>query len=253
MTAAAATPPNASLDLAAVNDQLQNADSLEVIRWAHQTFGAGLILTSSFGAESALMLHLTIQVVPKIPVVVVDTGYLFPETYKFIEALRERFDLNLQVYQSPLSPARMEAIHGRLWEVGTAEALNTYDRIRKVEPMQRALKELNVTAWLAGLRRNQTAHRAGLRVVEKQNGVYKVHPILNWTTKDIYEYFKKHDLPYHPLYEQGYKSIGDWHSTRPITADMDARDGRFLGLKQECGLHLPSSQEEESSRKSSDL
>lgn len=251
MTAATDNP--ASLDLNALHEQLSNADSLDIIRWAHQTFGSGLILTSSFGAESALMLHLTCQIIPQIPVVLIDTGYLFPETYRFIEALRERFNLNLKVYQSPLSPARMEAIHGRLWEEGTAEALNTYDRIRKVEPMQRALKELNVTAWLAGLRSNQTSHRANLRVVEKQNGVYKVHPILRWTTKDIYDYFKKHDLPYHPLYDQGYKSIGDWHSTRPITADMDARDGRFLGLKQECGLHLPATKEEESSRHSSDL
>lgn len=253
MTAAALPRPQETLDLEAANHDLAAMDSLGIIRWAHERFGNGLILTSSFGAESALMLHLTVQVVPQIPVVVVDTGYLFPETYQFIETLRERFNLNLKVYQSPISPAWMEATQGKLWEVGTAEALNTYDRIRKVEPMQRAIAELGATAWLAGLRSNQTAHRANLRTIEKQNGVYKVHPILNWTTKDIYDHFKRHDLPYHPLYEQGYKSIGDWHSTRPVTAGMDSRDGRFLGLKQECGLHLPATREEDSSRSSSDL
>jgi phosphoadenosine phosphosulfate reductase len=245
--------PVSGIDLAAINTSLQNTDALAIIQWASQTFGSGLILSSSFGAESALMLHLVTQVVPDIPVVLVDTGYLFPETYRFIDTLSERFKLNLKVYQSPISPARMEATQGRLWEQQTAEALNTYDRIRKVQPMKQALADLNATAWLAGLRGHQTSHRSALRTVEKQNGVYKIHPILGWTTKDIFEYFRKHDLPYHPLYEQGYASIGDWHSTRAITEGMNARDGRFLGLKQECGLHLPASSEEDSSRSASDL
>lgn len=251
---AASASPQQDLDLTQANAQLVAADADTIIRWAADTFKEGLILTSSFGAESALMLHLTTRIVPAIPVIVIDTGYLFPETYQFMQTLKARFKLNLKVYQSPISPARMEATMGKLWEEPTADSLNDYDRIRKVEPMQRALHELNATAWLAGLRSNQTTHRSHLRVVEKQNGIHKVHPILGWSTRDIYEYFKKHDLPYHPLYEQGYQSIGDWHSTRPITQqDGSARDGRFHGLKQECGLHLPASKEEESSRSSSDL
>lgn len=253
LTATTAQHDASNLKLDDVNAQLKGADAASIIQWATETFRQGLILTSSFGAESALMLHLSVQAQPDIPVVVIDTGYLFPETYQFIDLLSKRFSLNLKVYQSPISPARMESTQGRLWELGNVEALNTYDQIRKVEPMQRALKELGVTAWLAGLRSNQTSHRASLRTVEKQNGVYKIHPILGWSSKDIYEYFKKHDLPYHPLYEQGYSSIGDMHSTRSVTEGMNARDGRFQGLKQECGLHLPESKEEDSSRSSSDL
>ena len=146
----------------------------------------------------------------------------------------------------------MEAVHGKLWERGL-EGLNRYDKMRKVEPMRRALHDLHARAWAAGLRRQQTQHRAGLRVAERQGGVYKVHPILNWTTRDVYQYLKKHDLPYHPLYEQGYKSIGDVHTTKRVVAGMDERAGRFGGLKQECGLHLPDTAAEDQSRAASDL
>lgn len=248
----AATDSRPSLDLDLVNQQLAGSDATELVRWAHATFGRGLIMTSSFGAESAVMLHLVTQVIPDIPVVVVDTGYLFAETYRFMDQLAERLRLNLKVYQSPLSPGHMEARHGKLWEMGK-DGINQYDRMRKVEPMQRALKELGVTAWLAGLRADQTRFRATLRPVEAQNGIYKVHPILKWSTKVVHEYLKKHDLPYHPLYDLGYKSIGDWHTTVPITAEGDVRAGRFGGVKEECGLHLPETPAENQSRESSDL
>jgi phosphoadenosine phosphosulfate reductase len=131
----------------------------------------------------------------------------------------------------------MEALHGRLWEQGL-EGQNRYDQMRKVEPMQRALRDLHARAWAAGLRREQTRHRATLRPVELQDGIYKVHPILAWTTRDVHQYLKTHGLPYHPLYEKGYKSIGDVQTTVPITTGMDERAGRFGGAKQECGLHL---------------
>lgn len=240
------------VDLDAVNAEFADAHALDVIRWAAETFGKGLLTTSSFGAQSAVMLHLTSQVVPDMPIVVIDTGYLFPETYQFAEELTKRLNLNVKWYQPRMTPARVEAIYGKLWEQD-AEAYERYHLIHKIEPMQRALHELNVTAWLAGLRANQTDHRAKLRTVELQDGIYKVHPILKWTTKDVHEYLKKHDLPYHPLYEKGYKSIGDTHSTTPITAEGGERAGRFHGLRQECGLHLPTTKDEEQSRQSSDL
>ncbi len=133
----------------------------------------------------------------------------------------------------------MEALHGRLWEREDVEALATYDRIRKVEPMQRALRELGATAWLSGLRSDQTAHRRTLPAVGRQGGRFKILPILDWSTKDVHAYLKAHDLPYHPLFEQGYATVGDWHSSRPLTAaDDHERDTRFRGLKEECGLHL---------------
>ena len=232
------TKSAAALDLDAVNQQLAGADAGAIMAWAHGAFGAGLVMSSSFGAESAVTLHLVTQTLPQTPVILIDTGYLFPETYHFIEELTSKLKLNLKVYQAALSPARMEALYGRLWEQGL-EGQNRYDQMRKVEPMRRALKDLHARAWAAGLRRAQTQHRATLRAVELQDGIYKVHPILAWTTRDVHQYLKTHGLPYHPLYEKGYKSIGDVQSTVPITAGMDERAGRFGGVKQECGLHLP--------------
>ncbi|WP_448562795.1 phosphoadenylyl-sulfate reductase [Trichothermofontia sp.] len=242
------------LDIDRAREELTNLDAKHIIQWADVTFGPGLVLSTSFGIQSAVMLHLVTQVIPKIPVIWVDTGYLPPETYRFAEMLSDRLNLNLHVYQSPISPARMEALHGRLWEVGTVEALNLYDRIRKVEPMQRALRELNATAWLAGLRRGQTDHRKSLSVIEQQSGLYKILPIITWSAKDIYEYLTAYDLPYHPLFDQGYTTVGDWHSSRPLLAtDEHERDTRFQGLKQECGLHLPLTPNEEKSLNSSSL
>ncbi len=242
------------LNLTDINTELSSADPFQLVEWADYTFGSGLVMSTSFGIQAAVMLHLVTEVAPRIPVIWVDTGYLPAETYHFAEKLTEKFKLNLKVYQSPLSPARMEAIYGQLWEQKEVESLNRYDYIRKVEPMQRALQELQATAWLTGLRSEQTDHRKNLDKVTKQSNIYKIHPILAWNARDIYQYLTAHDLPYHPYFDQGYVSVGDWHSSRPLTAnDTDARDTRFHGVKQECGLHLPLSPEAAQSLDSSTL
>ena len=185
-----------------------------------------------------MSLHLLTQAMPKIPVVLIDTGHLFPETYRFIDELSERLHLNLRVYRSPMSPAWQEARFGKLWEQG-AEGIEHYNRMNKVEPMERALRELHCATWFAGLRREQSQTRAMIEPVQLTGAArYKVHPIFDWTDRDIYRYLKKHDLPYHPLWEQGYVSIGDWHTTRSLRdAGDDAEATRFFGLKRECGLH----------------
>ena len=242
------------LNLEAANQQLADASATQIVEWAADTFGDGLVMSTSFGIQSAVMLNLVTSVVPDIPVIWVDTGYLLPETYRFAEQLTERLNLNLKVYQSPISPARMEATYGKLWEQNDVEALNHYDQMRKVEPMQRALQELEATAWLAGLRRSQTDHRQRLSTINQQSGIYKLLPILDWNAKDVYEYLKAYELPYHPLFDQGYTTVGDWHSSRPLTAvDEQERDTRFQGLKQECGLHLPQTHGEAQSLDSSRL
>ncbi len=242
------------LDLSQVNQQLENAEASSMVEWSAETFSDGLVMSTSFGIQAAVMLHIVTRIVPKIPVIWIDTGYLPVETYKFAEKLTQRLELNLHVYQSPISPARMEALYGRLWEQDDVEAFNRYDRIRKVEPMQRALQELKATAWLAGLRKDQTEHRHNLARVEQQENVYKIHPILDWNARDIYQYLIAYDLPYHPYFDLGYVTVGDWHSSRPLTADdTNGRDTRFRGLKQECGLHLPQTSGEAESLNSSSL
>lgn len=248
-TVTAQTKP---LDLDAANKQLAGADAQQIIRWAAGQFGDGLVMTSSFGAQSAVMLHLATRVVPNIPIIFLDTGFLFPETYQFAQQLADMLKLNLKVYPATLSAARMQALHGPLWE--NDEAL--YSQYTKVEPQQRACRELGATAWLSGVRAEQTEHRKSLRTVEghdKRYSVYPVHPILNWTRKQVGEYLRDHKLPYHPLVEKGYMSIGDTHSTQPVGEGQNEREGRFGGLKQECGLHLPATPSENESREGSGL
>jgi phosphoadenosine phosphosulfate reductase len=243
-----------SLDLPKLNAKLQQAEASEIIAWAVQTFGDGLVMTTSFGIQAAVMLHLVTQVNPDIPVIWVDSGYLPPATYRFAEQLIQDLKLNIQVYQSTVSPARMETIYGRLWQQNDVAALNRYDQMRKVEPMQRALQDLGATAWLTGLRAEQTDHRKTLSIIEEQGAIHKILPILSWTTAQVQEYLEAHDLPYHPLKEKGYATVGDWHSSRPMTEqDEHERDTRFQGMKQECGLHLPATISEEKSLDSSSL
>ncbi|KFF41845.1 MAG: phosphoadenylylsulfate reductase (thioredoxin) [Candidatus Atelocyanobacterium thalassa isolate SIO64986] len=242
------------LSLEEVKHKLKDASAQQVIEWAAETFGNGLVISTSFGIQAAVMLHLATRVVPNISVIWVDTGYLPAETYRFAQELTERLNLNLKVYQSSLTPARMEALYGKLWEHQNVNALNRYDFMRKVEPMQRALKELNSTAWLAGLRRQQTEHRKSLETIALREKQYKIHPILDWNSRDVYNYLTVNELPYHPYFEKGYVSVGDWHSSRPMKADdNNERDTRFHGLKQECGLHLPLSPEVAESLDSSNL
>lgn len=240
------------LDREQLNLDLEAESAEGIVAWAGSTFGDTVILSSSFGAESALMLHLVTRILPKIRVVFLDTGYLFPETYRFAEQLRERFNLDLRVYAPAVSAARQEALWGQLWK-GGQEELERYQQINKVEPMQRALRELGARAWLAGLRREQTKFRSSLKPLEQQDGIFKVHPILNYTREDVRRYMLEHELPYHPLHVLGYRSIGDVHSTRAVRAGENERDGRSLGVHSECGIHLPRTPEENASLKASSL
>jgi phosphoadenosine phosphosulfate reductase len=225
-----------AVDLAAVNGWLARVSAEERVAWAVGQFGETLVLSSSFGAQAAVMLSLATRAVPGIPVVFVDTGYLFPETYRFADELAARLKLNLKVYRPELTAAWLEARHGRLWEQGLP-GLEAYNRLVKVEPMQRALCELGARAWLAGLRRSQASTRKTAPIVGRQDGRTKVHPIVDWSDRDVHAYLRKHDLPYHPLWQKGYVSIGDTHTSRPLTADLTPEQTRFFGLKRECGLH----------------
>lgn len=239
--------PQKKHEAGAPSDQ---ASALELIDWAYRRYGSALALSSSFGADSAVMIHLAVQVAPKIPVIMVDTGYLFPETYRFAEELTKRFDLNLVVYSSKVSAARQQALYGELWEQGD-EGVKQYLAMNKVEPMKRALTDLGIGAWMAGVRAEQTEHRKSLPKVGILDGRVKVHPILDWDNAQVETYLKTHDLPRHPLYYEGYKSIGDIHSTLPVVDGQDSRAGRLLGSKKECGLHL--SAEENTSLSASGL
>lgn len=220
-----------------LNHWLATRTAPERIAWALQNTAGAHALSSSFGAQAAVSLHMATRLKPDIPVILVDTGYLFPETYRFVDEMTTRLQLNLQVYCPQIGIAWMEARMGRIWEEG-AEGITRYNRLRKVEPMQRALRELGVRTWIAGLRREQSRSRAGIDFVELKDGRWKLHPIADWTDRDVWNYLQQHGLPYHPLWDQGYVSIGDVHTTRALGEGMDIEDTRFFGLKRECGLHF---------------
>jgi phosphoadenosine phosphosulfate reductase len=231
-----AIAPLNAMDLVQINTNLETSSAIQRVEWALEHLPGKHILSSSFGAQSAVMLHLLNEVAPNIPVILTDTGYLFPETYRFIDEMTNRFNLNLQVYSAAISSAWQEARFGKLWENGL-EGIEEYNLINKVEPMKRALQEHNANTWFAGLRRSQSQSREDLAYVQKQGGQFKVHPIADYSNKQLHEYMQQNQLPYHPLWEKGYVSIGDWHTTRPLEAGMSEQDTRFFGLKRECGLH----------------
>ncbi|WP_267224320.1 phosphoadenylyl-sulfate reductase [Dyella silvae] len=219
-----------------LNAWLGTLDAEQRVIWALAYAPGAHVLSSSFGAQAAVSLHLLTRQRPDLPIVLIDTGYLFPETYHFIDTLRERLALNLKVYSAPQSPAWLEAREGRLWEQGLS-GIDRYNQLRKVEPMQRALRELGAGSWFAGLRRSQARTRATIPFAERRDGRWKFHPIADWTDRDVGMYLRKHGLPYHPLWDQGYISIGDVHTTHRWEPGSDVDATRFFGLKRECGLH----------------
>jgi phosphoadenosine phosphosulfate reductase len=207
------------------------------VAWALEHLPSNAIVSSSFGIQAAVMLHLVTRVAPRIPVVLLDTGYLFPETYRFIDELVARLDLNLQVYRAELSAAWQEARWGRPWEED-GSTLDEYNRRNKIEPMQRACRALAAGTWFAGLRREQSSTRRTRAFAERAQDCIKVYPILDWTHADVHRYLGRHDLPYHPLWAQGYVSVGDVHSTAPLLPGMLEEETRFRGRTRECGLHI---------------
>jgi len=230
------------LNLDDANAVLETYEPPRIVQWAAKEFGDALVMSSSFGAESAVLIHLATRVAPRIRIIMLDTGYLFPETHQFMESLRQRFDLNVWIYRTRNDPIRYLQIAN---ETDPSQRLDV-ERccgVNKNEPFDRAIKELAPSAWMRGIRRAQASTRGDRRIVEwsDRNNCYAISPLLPWNDEQIHAYMKQHDLPYHPLYESGYKSIGcnPLSCTRPVLPGEDPRAGRWAGsTKTECGLHL---------------
>ncbi len=221
-------------ELSALNVQFETAEPGEIIRWAAERFMPRLAATSSFQTQSVALLHLISEACPDLPVIFLDTGYHFPETLAYRDQLVERLGLTLRIAQPTISPMEVVQQHG--------DALYRSDPdmccyINKVEPMQRALADLD--AWITGIRRDQTANRANAQPLELlPDGRIKVNPIVMWTRTDLWTYINRHDLPSHPLFSQGYLSVGCAPCTSPVAEGEDERAGRWAGQgKKECGLH----------------
>ena len=243
MTAAALAAD--TLDLPAINSMFETADPLSVVRWTAAQFGADrVVMSSSFGADSAVLLHMATQVIPGIRVVFVDTGYLFPETFSHLEALRRRLDLNVWTYRTrndPIAYLRRAGEDNPAWRNDVESCCGA----NKVEPFDRAMTELKPAAWLRGIRRGQSESRRGRQFVEPshRHNCFAVSPLLNWDRREVHRYLKEHDLPYHPLFELGYASIGcnPLSCTRPVGVEEDSRAGRWAAsAKVECGINVDS-------------
>ncbi len=230
------------LRLSEINAELETLTAQQRVKWALENLEGNHVVSSSFGIQAALMLHLVTQAKPDIPVILTDTGYLFPETYRFIDELSQQLTLNLQVFRAKQSPNWQEAQYGKLWEQGL-EGIEKYNKLNKVEPMRRALDELDAGVWFSGLRREQSKSRANLPILSIQNGVFKFLPVIDWSNKDVHYYLEQHGLSYHPLREEGYLSIGDTHTTKKWEPGMTEEETRFNGLKRECGLHEDDSEQ----------
>ncbi|AIX49107.1 MULTISPECIES: phosphoadenylyl-sulfate reductase [Pantoea] len=222
--------------LAESNVQLEKLSAEARVSWALEQLPGAFVLSSSFGIQAAVLLHMVTQQRPDIPVILTDTGYLFPETYRFIDELTAKLNLNLQIFRAETSPAWQEARYGKLWEQGV-DGIEQYNQLNKVEPMNRALSTLGAQTWFAGLRRDQSGSRASLPVLAVQRGVFKILPIIDWDNRQVHQYLKQHGLSYHPLWDEGYLSVGDTHTTRKWEPGMAEEETRFFGLKRECGLH----------------
>ena len=207
----------------------------EVLRWAHAEFGDRLCLTCSWQKQSSVLVHMVAGLGLDIAVVELDTQLFFRESYDTRERLVERYDLSL-IQPQVMTVAEQHKHEGpNLWETNPDRCCH----IRKVEPLVRALEPYD--AWISGIRREQSPSRTGARKVERSDryGVWKIQPLADWSESDVWNYIVGNDIPYNPLHDVGYRSIGCIPCTRPTRPDEEERAGRWAGSdKLECGIHL---------------
>jgi len=234
------TKPSLMKTIHETNKDLEKLSSQSQLQWGFEQFDEKFALTTSFGIQSAVLLHMSVglKTNQKPKVIWIDTGYLPRETYSYAEELTKLLDLNLVVVQSSISPARMEALYGRLWETGVQKDLEKYHQMRKVEPLEKALSDLDIHCWASGVRKGQTKNRQSMSKIDFIRERLTLRPLLNWNKKDIFYYMEKHKLPQHPLFEKGYSTVGDWHSSEADNTNSKGRSTRFGGLSEECGIHL---------------
>jgi len=222
------------------NEELIKLSSLEMLEWSLQKFENNLAFTTSFGIQSSVLLHLiqSSSLKNEVKIFWIDTGYLPKETYLYANTLINKLSLNITILQSDISPAHMEATYGKLWESNRLEDINKYHQIRKVDPLDKALTQYSINCWGSGVRAQQTTNRGKMKFIELIRDTLSIRPLLGWSQKDIFYYMQEKNLPQHPLFFQGYSTVGDWHSSSAESSDAKGRSTRFGGIKQECGLHV---------------
>lgn len=207
----------------------------QVLHWAFDSFAHNVAIASAFGAEGMVLIDIASRVNPKFRLFTLDTEFLFPETYKLMDQVEDRYGVKVERVYALLSPEEQQQLHGpALWSREPDQCCN----IRKVEPLRRKLSELG--AWITSIRRDQTPDRANAGKIEwdQKFGLVKINPLADWNSKQIWRYIHDHQLPYNLMHDQGFTSLGCTHCTRPVRPGEDPRAGRWSGFaKTECGLH----------------
>jgi phosphoadenosine phosphosulfate reductase len=226
--------------LAARSAELEGKPPEEILAWAFAEYAPRVGVSTAFGVEGCALIAMAARLRPDLEVFTVDTGFLFPETEELMARIVERYGVRLTRVTGAVSKGEQERLHGlALWSRDT----DLCCQLRKVEPTARAVAGLD--AWVAGLRRDQGKSRAGIAILERYDHddgtpLVKVNPLARWTRKDTWSYVLAHDVPYNPLLDRGYKSIGCWPCTRPVREGEDERAGRWAGTGKaggECGIH----------------
>jgi phosphoadenosine phosphosulfate reductase len=229
-------------ELKRLSDSLEDKHPRDILRWAMETFSPRLGMGTAFGAEGCVLLHLIAELRDEtghdLYLFNLDTGYQFPETLELRERIQQKYGLTIHLERHPQSVQELEA------ESGGPVYADDPDRccgLRKVVPLESVIQRNLFDAWISAIRRDQTAHRANAGIVErdKRFGIVKINPLANWTKGDVWKFILANDVPYNPLHDQGYPSIGCWPCTRAVGAGEDDRADRWAGRgKTECGLHV---------------
>lgn len=226
----------AAEDYEAINQKLEKKDSLEVLKWAYQTYGDDIVYACSFGAEGMVLIDMIYKVKKEAAIVFLDTDFHFKETYELIDQVKQRYpSLRIELTKPGLTPAEQAEAHGsELWKVNP----DLCCKIRKLIPLEQELNKY--TAWMSGLRREQSPTRANTQFVNQDQRFQsiKICPLIHWTEEEIWMYINLHHLPYNSLHDRNYPSIGCEYCTNPVQKGEDPRSGRWANTnKTECGLH----------------
>jgi phosphoadenosine phosphosulfate reductase len=218
------------------SEMLEGRPPEEVLRWAVKEFHPKLLFSTAFGAEGCCILHLLAEIDPTVKCINLETGYQFPETLELRNRLAHRYGIVVDFVSDERTVAEYEAEHGGpLYEIRPDQCCHD----RKIVPLKKAV--VGYDAWISSIRRDQTADRkvAGAVQWDAKFQLVKVNPLLTWTHKDVWRFIHKHQIPYNPLHDRDYPSIGCWPCTQPVQAGEDERAGRWAGKKKkECGLHV---------------
>lgn len=223
-------------ELVEVNRRLTGKEPQEILRWAVERYHPRLTMATAFGAEGCCILHMLADIEPGVRVFNLDTGYQFPETLALRERIKDRYRIEVEFVRPEQSVEEYEADHGGAMYRHRPDQC-CHDR--KILPLRKAVQGYD--AWLSAIRADQTNHRAAAGIVQwdAKFGLVKVNPLLGWTHRDVWAFITRHEVPYNPLHDQGYPSIGCWPCTRPVAEGEDERAGRWSGTgKKECGLHV---------------